>query len=168
LSGTLTVNNLSVNSGNCVVAGNIHNSNGLMYPGQLGVGNGGLQSSWYLASHGSYGLYCNTGLYVAGDVWASGVSVAGSLAGKHPLMTPGAGTWGAITLSYTTYSANHNNPQQLTAPAGGTGTAAGGWSTAANRDLAIASINAAKTDIANTKAVLGHVISALKAMGLLY
>jgi len=46
------------------------------------------------------------------------------------------------------------------APVGGTGTAAGGWDTAANRDAAIATIN-------NLKARLDQVETALKAVGLL-
>ena len=43
---------------------------------------------------------------------------------------------------------------QLAAPAGGVGAAAGGWDTAANRDLAITSINAARTDIASLRTEL--------------
>jgi hypothetical protein len=46
------------------------------------------------------------------------------------------------------------------APAGGTGTAAGGWDTAANRDLAIATIN-------NLKTRLDQLETALKALGFL-
>ena len=45
------------------------------------------------------------------------------------------------------------------APAGGTGVAAGGWSTAANRDLAIATIN-------NLKARVDQLEAALKAIGI--
>jgi hypothetical protein len=73
----------------------------------------------------------------------------------------------AITQTYATASATHANVTQLAAPAGGTGVAAGGWSTAANRDLAIVSINAARTDIANVKQVLNQVIDQLQALGLL-
>lgn len=40
---------------------------------------------------------------------------------------------------------------QLTPPAGGTGAAAGAYDTSGNRDLMIASLTAAKTDIANLK-----------------
>lgn len=46
------------------------------------------------------------------------------------------------------------------APAGGTGTVAGAWDTAANRDLAIATIN-------NLKARVDQMETALKAIGLL-
>jgi hypothetical protein len=55
----------------------------------------------------------------------------------------------------------------LAAPAGGTGVAAGGWSTAANRDLAIVSINAARTDIANLKNFVNQIVDQLQALGLL-
>ncbi len=72
-----------------------------------------------------------------------------------------------ITQTYATASATHAAVTQLVAPAGGTGTAAGGWSTAANRNLAIASINAARDDIANVKQVLNQVIDQLQALGLL-
>jgi len=73
----------------------------------------------------------------------------------------------AITQTYATASATHANVTQLDAPAGGTGVAAGGWSTAANRNLAIVSINAARADIANVKQVLNQVIDQLQALGLL-
>ena len=47
------------------------------------------------------------------------------------------------------------------APAGGTGTAAGGWDTAGNRDLAIACINNLRTRLASLEA-------ACKAVGITY
>ena len=40
------------------------------------------------------------------------------------------------------------------APAGGTGTAAGGWDTAANRDAAIATINNLKTRVDQMETLL--------------
>lgn len=40
-----------------------------MYPGRADSP-GLAQTSWYLASHGSYGLYTATGLYVAGNIWS--------------------------------------------------------------------------------------------------
>lgn len=48
---------------------------------------------------------------------------------------------------------------QLAAPAGGTGATAGAYDSAANRDLMIASVNAARTDIA-------AIVAALKAHGI--
>lgn len=48
---------------------------------------------------------------------------------------------------------------QLAAPAGGTGATAGAYDTAGNRDLMIASVNAARTDIA-------AILAALRAYGI--
>ena len=70
----------------------------------------------------------------------------------------------------TTRQANVADPAaitQLTCPAGGTGAAAGGWDTAGNRDLAIVSINAAKTDIALIRTQLVAVLDVLEAHGLM-
>jgi hypothetical protein len=102
-----------------------------------------------------------------------------SLAAKAPLSNPGFtgtlfGAYGvtpvarpsAYTQTYSTASKTHAAITQLACPAGGTGTAAGGWSTAANRDLAIASINAARNDIANLKQVVNALIDDLQALGL--
>jgi hypothetical protein len=48
------------------------------YPGPL-TNPGVIQTSWYLGSHSSYGLYSNTGLYIEGSLWtAAGLSVAGT------------------------------------------------------------------------------------------
>jgi hypothetical protein len=44
---------------------------------------------------------------------------------------------------------------QAAAPAGGTGTAAGGWDTSANRDAAIATINAMRTALVNLGLIKG-------------
>lgn len=73
----------------------------------------------------------------------------------------------AITQTYATASPTHANVTQLAAPAGGTGATAGAYSSAANRDLMIASINAARNDIANVKQVLNQVIDQLQALGIL-
>jgi len=73
----------------------------------------------------------------------------------------------AITQTYSTASSTHAAVTQLAAPAGGTGATAGAYNTAANRDLMITSINAARTDIANVKQVLNQVIDQLQALGLL-
>lgn len=73
----------------------------------------------------------------------------------------------AFTQTFST--AVHTVPAatQVAAPAGGTGTAAGGWDTAGNRDAAITSINAAKTDIEELKKVVNGIIDDLQALGLL-
>lgn len=73
----------------------------------------------------------------------------------------------ALTQTYATASATHAAVTQLAAPAGGVGVAAGGWSTAANRDLAITSINAARTDIANLKNFVNQIVDQLQLLGLL-
>jgi len=56
---------------------------------------------------------------------------------------------------------------QSAAPAGGTGATAGAYDTAANRDLAIASINAARTDIAALIVTVDALISRVEAHGLI-
>jgi hypothetical protein len=82
--------------------------------------------------------------------------------GVTPVVRPGA-----LTQTYSTTSTTIANITSLAAPAGGTGTAAGGYSTAANRDLMITSQNAMRTDIANIKNNLNSVIDQLQALGLL-
>lgn len=60
----------------------------------------------------------------------------------------------------STHSPSTLTTQSAAAPAGGTGTAAGGWDTAANRDAAIATINNLRTRVSQLEA-------ALQALGLL-
>ena len=52
-------------------------------------------------------------------------------------------------------------PGQAAAPAGGTGATAGAMDTAANRDLLITSVNAARTDIAALKAEFDKMLTDL-------
>lgn len=73
----------------------------------------------------------------------------------------------ALTQTYSTTSATHANQTQLAAPAGGTGATAGAYNTAANRDLLIASVNAARTDIANLKNFVNQIVDQLQALGIL-
>lgn len=82
--------------------------------------------------------------------------------GVTPAVRPGA-----LTQTYSTTSTTHAAVTSLAAPAGGVGTAAGGWSTSANRDLAITSINAIRTDITNLKNFVNSVVDQLQAIGLL-
>lgn len=63
-----------------------------IYPGQLDTG-WTVQTTWYLASHGSYGLYINGGLYITGGLWVGGVPVTGG--GGVNVRT----SFGAITLT---------------------------------------------------------------------
>lgn len=53
------------------------------------------------------------------------------------------------------------------APAGGTGAAAGGWDTAANRDAAIATINGLRTNVTNLQAALNDLLAKLRTAGIL-
>jgi len=53
-----------INSSSNIVA------TGVIYPGKIDVA--GQQNSWYLASHGGYGLYCNSGLFISGQIWEQG------------------------------------------------------------------------------------------------
>jgi hypothetical protein len=62
ITGTLVVNQVDINAGNLWTAG------GYIYPANANAG-AAKQSTWYLGSHGSYGLYTNTGLYLEGAVW---------------------------------------------------------------------------------------------------
>lgn len=56
---------------------------------------------------------------------------------------------------------------QLAPPAGGTGATAGAYDTAGNRDLAITSITAARTDIGTLITEVGVLRAALVAKGIL-
>lgn len=53
------------------------------------------------------------------------------------------------------------------APAGGTGTAAGGWDTAVDRDAAITTINGLVTAAADYKTKINAIIAALQAAGIM-
>lgn len=72
-----------------------------------------------------------------------------------------------LTQTYNVASATHPAVTQLACPAGGTGLAAGAWSTAANRDLAIASINAGAADLLALKKFVNQLVDQLQAIGLL-
>lgn len=52
----------------------------------------------------------------------------------------------------------------LAPPAGGVGAAAGGWDTAGNRDLAIASITAIRTDLAATRTQVAALVVDITAL----
>lgn len=53
------------------------------------------------------------------------------------------------------------------APAGGVGTAAGGWDTAANRDAAIATINGLRTALSELRTEHNDLLAKLRAAGVL-
>jgi len=66
--GTLAVEGDVNAKGNVVPTGQV-------YPGR--VDTPGAQGSWYLGSHGAYGLYTNTGFYINGSVTTPGTVTAG-------------------------------------------------------------------------------------------
>ncbi len=63
-------NGLYVSSGPITCPGTFQCGN-YVYPGAV-TNPGVIQGSWFLASHSSYGLYTNTGLYVVGQIWPIG------------------------------------------------------------------------------------------------
>jgi hypothetical protein len=67
---------ISISAGNLTCAGYIQNT-GVMYPGRIDAT--GSQGSWYLASHGSYGLYSNTGLYLGLGLTCAGVTCSAAI-----------------------------------------------------------------------------------------
>jgi len=73
----------------------------------------------------------------------------------------------AYTQTYATADKTHANMTSAAMPAGGTGTAAGGWDTAANRDQAIAEFAALRNDVLDVKQVVNALIDDLQAYGLL-
>ena len=73
---------------------------GYVYPGRADIP-GTLQGSWFLAGHGSYGFYTNTGIYVAGYIYGAifaDYTPAWTSTGTQPVL--GNGT---LTGRYTRY-----------------------------------------------------------------
>jgi hypothetical protein len=68
LGGSVSIGASLYVTGNVQLTSNLH-STGYVYPGRIDVS--GQQAVWALMSHGGYGLYINTGLYVVGAVWAT-------------------------------------------------------------------------------------------------
>jgi hypothetical protein len=67
-------------SSSLVLGGNFHNRAGtFIYPGRNDITpDGTIQGNWYLGSNGAYGLYTNTGLFIAGALTCNGgVNVTG-------------------------------------------------------------------------------------------
>lgn len=64
---------INVTAGNMTVAGSIYSGAhiyalSVFYPGRVDVS--GSQLSWYIAGHGSWGLYTNTGFYATAGLWS--------------------------------------------------------------------------------------------------
>ena len=72
----------------------------------------------------------------------------------------------AYTQTYATADKTHAAMTSADMPAGGTGTAAGGWDTAANRDTAIADFAELRADVIDVKQVVNALIDDLQALGL--
>jgi len=68
--GQLTVNGR--------ITGNDLVTTGPIYPGRMDTG-WTQQSSWYIAGHGTYGTYINTGLYLASSFWVASTSYLAAL-----------------------------------------------------------------------------------------
>ena len=72
-----------------------------------------------------------------------------------------------LTQTYATASAIHAAMVSIAMPAGGTGVAAGGWSSAANRDAAITAFANLRTDVINLKNFVNQLVDQLQGLGLL-
>ena len=72
----------------------------------------------------------------------------------------------AYTQTYATADKTHAAMTSSDMPAGGTGAAAGGWDTAANRDIAIADFAELRVDVIDLKQLVNSVIDDLQALGL--
>lgn len=81
--------------------------------------------------------------------------------GATPIVRPSA-----YTQTYSTADKTHATDGSADFPAGGVGTAAGGWSTAANRDLAITRFNALRVTVTDLKQLVNSIIDDLQALGL--
>jgi hypothetical protein len=87
-----------------------------VYPGRVDVGGGATQTSWFLASHGSYGLYTNTGFYCANHIWAAGqIYPAGGMPSAYLVgevaptdFTPNLNGSMTIDAQYSAYYWKHN------------------------------------------------------------
>jgi hypothetical protein len=67
---------VTTSGGNINTTGAIF-STGVYYPGRVDVA--GQQGSWYLGSHAAYGLYSNTGLFLAGNLTVTASASVGGL-----------------------------------------------------------------------------------------
>ena len=102
-NGSLIGLSLTVN-GNAFLTGYIE-PGGFVYPGRADAP-GTQQGSWYLASHGSYGLYTATGLYVAGSIWTGANIYVGALGwlGTAAIQSGLTGSFGSTVVWNGVYS----------------------------------------------------------------
>jgi hypothetical protein len=79
-------------------------SYGYVYPGYYG---GGIQSSYYLSAHTTWGLYGNTSVYFQGGIWTNGgLTVAGAGTFGSTLTVQGGGASITGTLTVNTVNVN--------------------------------------------------------------
>lgn len=83
--------------------------------------------------------------------------------GAITIPAAGVSTRGGVLLGAGVTASSATVPSN--APAGGTGTAAGAWDTSADRDAAIATINALVTLTSELKTKVNALISSLSASG---
>ena len=81
--------------------------------------------------------------------------------GVSPVAKPSA-----YTQTYAVADKTHAAMTSSNMPAGGAGTAAGGWDTAANRDTAIADFAELRADVIDLKQLVNSLIDDLQALGL--
>ena len=77
------------------------------------------------------------------------------------------GIYGAATSTQPAAVADAVVTDPVDVPAGGVGAAAGGWDTAANRDLAITRINLAWDLVIEQKAQLNALLARLRTLGVI-
>lgn len=82
-----------------------------------------------------------------------------------PVGTATATTTVAGTVKQAAADADSAVTIPAAAPAGGTGTAAGGWDTAGNRDLAIATINGLRTAVTDLQTNYNDLLAKLRTAG---
>lgn len=84
----VSAGNLTMN-GSIVVQGSIQSA-APMYP--AGGATAGVQATWYFGAHGSYGIYCNTGLYLESAVWPYYIEARAHVRAAGSLYDFGRGT----------------------------------------------------------------------------
>lgn len=116
------------------------------------------------------------GGYVQGDRIDNSAPAAGNVVMWRRLTTSAAHVLGVdweplypLTFALAKIAARADDASVIpaAAPAGGVGTAAGGWDTAANRDAAIATINGLRTAVSNLKTELNDLLAKMRASGIL-
>lgn len=111
-------------------------------------------------------IYDTTGALILG-VTAAGAVTLGKTGGSLGLLGAAAAAQGAAyTQTFATAGRTHTALTSAVMPAGGTGAAAGGWDTAANRDQAIAEFAALRTDVTQLKNLINAIIDDLQAAGI--